>query len=76
MTEVQLATQPSEHIDSLLLIDAVANFECRLVSEHTTGDHLILVGEVIHAHLNEDKTVDRLYIIGPGFKLGSYRNLV
>ena len=76
MAEVKLATEPAEQIESLLLTDAVANFECRLVSEHTTGDHVILVGEVIQSHLNDDPTVERLYIIGPGFKLGSYKDLV
>lgn len=75
MAEVQLATEPAYLIDSLLLTDATANFECSLVSEHITGDHVILVGEVIQSHLNEDLSVERLYIIGSGFKLGSYKDL-
>ena len=58
------ATQPATKIDCRVLSDAVANFECRLVSEHETGDHIIFVGEVIASHVNEDKSVRRLYSLG------------
>ncbi|MHA1734087.1 MAG: flavin reductase family protein [Promethearchaeota archaeon] len=33
-----------------------AAFECRVVSEHETGDHTIFVGEVVHARGNPEKT--------------------
>lgn len=48
----------------MLLTDAVANFECKLVSELETGDHLLFVGEVVAAHMNEDRAVGRLYSLG------------
>lgn len=54
-------TQPATVIDSVLLSDAVANFECRLESELQTGDHVIFVGRVVASHMNEDPTVHRLY---------------
>lgn len=63
------ATQPAEKIDCVLLSDAVANFECELVSELDTGDHVIFVGEVVCSHLNEGPR-ERLYILGPGHTLG------
>ena len=39
-------TQPTAVIDSLLLSEAVANFECVLVGELLSGDHVIFVGEM------------------------------
>jgi len=57
-------TQPATAIDSVLLADAVANFECKLVSELQTGDHVIFAGEVVAAHMNEDGSVRRLYSLG------------
>ena len=39
-------TEPASRIDCVLLSDAAANFECRLVAEMATGDHVIFVGEV------------------------------
>lgn len=75
LSRVKLATEPARCIDSLLLSDAVSNFECKLVSEHLAGDHVILVGEVVGIYMNADPSVERLYIIGPGFKMGSYRNM-
>ncbi len=57
-------TQPASVIDGVLLADAAANFECRVVSETDTGDHVVFVGEVVAAHVNEDSEVRRLYCLG------------
>ncbi len=57
-------TQPASAIDGVLLCDAVANFECRLESELETGDHVLFVGRVVAAHVNEDPAVQRLYNLG------------
>ncbi len=57
-------TQPAREIDGVLLADAVANFECRLVGEFETGDHVIFVGEVVAAHMNEKSDVRGLYALG------------
>lgn len=60
---------PAKEIDSVLLADAVANFECTLVSETEAGDHIIFVGEIICSHVNTEPK-QRLYTVGPGHKLG------
>lgn len=57
-------TQPATTIDSVLLADAVANFECRLESEHRTGDHVIFVGRVVAAHMHQHPGVRRIYSLG------------
>ena len=60
---------PAEKIDSVILDDAAANFECTLENELTTGDHIIFVGKVVACHVNsEDKK--RLYTVGPDHELG------
>ena len=61
-------TQPAAKIDCVLLAEAAANFECKLVSEHLTGDHVIFVGEVVCSHVNE-KPLNRLYVVGPDHTL-------
>ncbi len=61
-------TQPAKRIDSVLLTDAVANFECRLVGELETGDHVIFVGEVVQAHRNQ-ADLNRLYTVGPNYQM-------
>jgi flavin reductase (DIM6/NTAB) family NADH-FMN oxidoreductase RutF len=73
LAEFGSATVPAAEIDSVLLADAVANFECRLVSEHASGDHVIFVGEVVAAHVNEDASVTRLYTTAPGYVMGGVR---
>jgi len=62
-------TQPAAEIDSLLLSDAVANFECTLESETQAGDHIIFVGKVVTSHVNTEPK-KRLYTTAPGHKLG------
>ena len=63
-----IATAPAKHIDCLLLVDAVANFECRLIGEYPTGDHVIFIGEVKCAHVNPDSP-ERIYVVGKGYKM-------
>lgn len=57
-------TQPATEIDSVLLMDAVANFECVLEHEFTSGDHAIFVGRVVASSMHQDPTVQRLYNLG------------
>ena len=67
--EFDCETAPADKIDSVLLSDAVANFECTLVSHMPAGDHIIFVGEIVAAHINTEPK-KRLYTIAPGHKLG------
>jgi flavin reductase (DIM6/NTAB) family NADH-FMN oxidoreductase RutF len=68
--EFDCETEPTKEIDSVLLADAVANFECTLESETEAGDHIIFVGKVVSSHMNTGPK-KRLYTVGPGHKLGS-----
>ncbi len=68
-TEFDCPTEPAKQIDSLLLSDAVANFECILDSQTPAGDHIIFVGKIVAAHTNTEPK-KRLYTIAPGHKLG------
>ena len=63
------ATQPATKIDSVLLADAVANFECVLEGEMTTGDHVIFAGRIVASHVNEDNSVRRLYTLATGYDM-------
>jgi flavin reductase (DIM6/NTAB) family NADH-FMN oxidoreductase RutF len=62
------AVAPASEIDSVLLADAVANFECKLTAELETGDHVVFVGEVVCSHRSE-KPLNRLYTVGEGYKM-------
>jgi len=64
------ATQPATEIDCVLLSEAVANFECTLEHEFKTGDHVLFVGRIVAAHVNQDPSVRRLYTRGTGYQLG------
>jgi len=68
--EFDCKTEHAKAIDSVLLTDAVANFECRLESETVAGDHIIFVGEVVASSMNAEPK-KRLYTVGSGHKMGS-----
>ena len=53
---------PATTIKPPLVAQARTNFECRVESIVTAGDHYIIIGEVLAAHYNADK--DQLYFAG------------
>jgi flavin reductase (DIM6/NTAB) family NADH-FMN oxidoreductase RutF len=67
--EFDCKTQSAKVIDSVLLTDAVANFECELQSQTEAGDHIIFVGKIVASHTNTTPK-KRLYTVAPGHKLG------
>ena len=69
--EFDCKNEPAKAIDSVLLCDAVANFECTLESETVAGDHIIFVGKVVASHKSTEPK-KRLYTVGPGHKMGSF----
>lgn len=69
LAEFDCKTEPAKAIESVLLADAVANFECTLESQVPAGDHIIFVGKIVASHINTEPK-HRLYTIGPGHKLG------
>ncbi len=42
------------YVDAPLIKACIANLECRLVGQMTTGDHTIFAGEVLAVWVNED----------------------
>ena len=61
-------TQKATSIDSVLLSDAAANFECILENEIVTGDHILFIGKVVASHINTEPQ-KRLYTVAPGGKM-------
>ena len=60
---------PSKKINVPILADAVANFECKLVTEYRPGNCPLVVGEAVAAHVNTDESVMRLINGGKGYQL-------
>jgi flavin reductase (DIM6/NTAB) family NADH-FMN oxidoreductase RutF len=67
--ESDCKTEPAREIDSVLLSDAVANFECIEEVRVRAGDHIVYIGRVAAAHINTEPK-KRLYTVAPGHKLG------
>jgi len=67
--EFDCKTEQAQAIDSVLLADAVANFECTLESQIPAGDHIVFIGKIVASNINTESK-KRLYTIGPGHKLG------
>ena len=64
-----LKFEPASVVDVPLLSDAVANFECKLITEYRPGNCPLVVGEVVASSVNTDASVLRLINAGKGYKL-------
>lgn len=64
-----LRTERARHIDSLILVDAVANFECRVEREIDSGDHVIFLGAVLCAY-ETTNPLNRLYTLVKSLHMG------
>lgn len=51
--EMNLNPLKAEHVEAPLIKECIANLECRLTGQLTTGDHTIFAGEVLNAYVNE-----------------------
>lgn len=69
---VTCETERAHKVDSRLLTEAVANFECKLVREVESGDHILFIGEVVacHVHVNP---ASRLYTLIRTEHMGGFR---
>lgn len=70
IAESGLKTQPGGVVQAPLLADAVANFECELVTIVKPGDCPVIIGQVVAAHVNDDAALRRLYTLAPNHVLG------
>ena len=68
-TKSGLKVSPPSKGNVPILADAVANFECRLVTEYRPGNCPLIVGEVIASHVNTDESIRRLVNFGKGYQL-------
>jgi flavin reductase (DIM6/NTAB) family NADH-FMN oxidoreductase RutF len=67
-----LKTEKAHKIDCVLLSEAAANFECKLVTEFETGDHILFLGEVVCSH-ETDNPANRLSTLVHTYKMGPLR---
>ncbi|MBT3376844.1 MAG: flavin reductase family protein [Lentisphaerae bacterium] len=51
--EAELTALPATEVQAPLVAECIANLECRVVEQVTTGDHTIFVGEVVAIWVSE-----------------------
>jgi flavin reductase (DIM6/NTAB) family NADH-FMN oxidoreductase RutF len=52
--ESGLTASPAKKVKPPIIKECVAHLECKLYSQHQTGDHTIFVGEIVEAYANKD----------------------
>jgi len=52
-----LKTIPSKYIKPPLIADATVNFECKLYKEIDCGDHILFIGEILAAYINDNNGI-------------------
>lgn len=75
-SEYRIKTLPSTVIKTPVLKDAYAAYECRIVKQYKTGDHVFIVGEVLAVHyrgkaFNKKDKMPDLKSVTPALYLGA-----
>jgi len=58
--ETKVKTFPGKYKRLPILENAVANFECKIITQVNSGDHTIFVGEVKYSWVDENKEILQL----------------
>ncbi|MBS4026141.1 MAG: flavin reductase family protein [Clostridia bacterium] len=56
ISAANLTTTPAKEVQVPLIAGCLANLECRLVETWQSGDHLVLVGQVVAAYVDDSKS--------------------
>jgi flavin reductase (DIM6/NTAB) family NADH-FMN oxidoreductase RutF len=56
--ETGLTRARAKKLKTPIIKECVAHLECRLHSQHATGDHTIFIGQIVEAYANEDVFLD------------------
>lgn len=56
--ETGLTRVPAKKLKTPIIKECVAHLECRLHSQHATGDHSIFVGKIVEAYADKDAFSD------------------
>jgi flavin reductase (DIM6/NTAB) family NADH-FMN oxidoreductase RutF len=52
-----IETTKARFVKSPLIKNATINFECKLIKEVDSGDHMIFIGKILAAYMNKNKKV-------------------
>ncbi len=72
--EAALTQVRAKKVSAPLILQAVANFECKVLSYTNAGDHTLVIGEIVEAHApDEGKDIGPLLFNSGGKKLFGFR---
>ena len=66
--EARLTQVKASRVSAPLVLEALANLECRVLSCTSAGDHSIVVGEVVEAHEPKEEQAAELLLFNWGGK--------
>ena len=67
-SESGLTPVKAKKVTAPLVLEAAANLECRVLSYNSTGDHSIVIGEVVEEHLPKDEKIEEPLLFNKGGK--------
>lgn len=66
--ETRLTQARAKRVSAPLVHEALANFECKVLSYNSVGDHTLIVGEVLEMHLPKDDSPPEPLLFNKGGK--------
>lgn len=62
-SEANLTQVKAKRISAPLILEAIANIECRVQNYTSAGDHVLVTGEVVEVHLPKDDKDAKPFVI-------------
>lgn len=66
--EARLTEAKAKKVSAPLVSEAAANLECLVLSYNSAGDHTLVIGEVVEAHLPKDEKPEEPLLFNKGGK--------
>ncbi len=67
-SESGLTPVKAKKVTAPLVLEAAANLECKVLSYNSTGDHSLVIGEVVEEHLPKDEKIEEPLLFNKGGK--------
>ena len=72
--QTKLQFSPSEKIAPPNLVDAVLNYECKLLHHYNVGEFTIVIGEILKVVSSDKDNLEKIYALG-GMRYGAIKDV-
>lgn len=74
LAQTKLQFSPSQKVVPPNLVDAVLNYECKVLHHYDVGEFTVVIGEIVNVVASDKSNLDKIYALG-GMKYGAIQSV-